>query len=136
LAYLDGVKEWIVVDVVIVVQIHRLFDRAAIDASQTADGLQEVPVGARIILSPDRKAFLPTVGGEAVVTEGTPAPEGRIHQPGEHELGRPLPVGGKREIVVFDSGILAKRPLKSMQAPEEHQYACGRYPRLARHHHS
>src|SRR5205085_9523778 len=116
LAQLDSVKKRKVVDVVIVVQVHRLLDRARVDARQTADGAQKMAVGAGVILGPDGPAFLPIIDRETAEAEAALAGEGRIHQARERELGRALVIGGNRKIVVFDARILAERSLKRVEA--------------------
>src|SRR5665213_1661146 len=93
-------------------------------------------VGARVILGPDRAAFLPAIGREASETEAALASVRRIHEAREHEFGGLLVIGGDRKIVVLDAGIFAKSSLERSHAAEEDQHASRQHPQLLRHPHA
>ncbi len=53
-AHLNGVEPRPVVNLVAVVQVHRLLDRAHVNAGQAPQRLREVAIRPRIILRPER----------------------------------------------------------------------------------
>src|SRR5580704_8668991 len=120
LAHLHRVEPRPVVRLVSVLKHHGLFDGPHLNARQTPDGLREMPVGARIILGPERQP-LPEVAIEtstvAVVRPG------RIHQPRERPLALVLPVGRQLEAEIFDAGVLFEWPLESVERADENESA-------------
>ena len=78
-ADLDGVQPWPIEDIVAVVEIDGLLDRARVDRGQPADHLGHVPVGARVV---DRPA------GAAVYATRCPSRSVRVHQTRERPFAR------------------------------------------------
>ena len=109
-----------VVNVVFIVQIHRLFHRARVDPREAAEGGQKMTVGAGVILRPTGHAVRPSPAAGTVETRG-----GRrwIHQPRKHPFRRPLSAVRKREIVVLDGWVLAKLTLPRAQGSNEDRAA-------------
>src|SRR5579883_733233 len=74
-----------------------------------------MPVGARIVLRPERHALSPiAIEAPAIPIVGAR----REHKPGEGPFRGLLPVGCQLELVIFDSGVLAERFLKRIQHAE------------------
>ena len=71
-AHLHRIQPGPVVDVVAIVEIDGLLDGACLDARETADGLREMAVGARIILCPPSAAFAPVAA--TIASESKPRP--------------------------------------------------------------
>ena len=118
-AHLHGIEPGPVVHLVAVFEIDRLLDRADVDPRQTADGLREVPVGARIILRPERHALAPVAVEPAAIA---------VIRAGRETSGGRKPTrsfrcqsGGSRNAVVFDARILAGRALERVQRAAEAQ---------------
>ena len=95
----DGVEPRPIEDVVAVLEIDGLLDRAGVDDAQAADQRRDVAIAARVIDGPARAAELPL----------TAPAERRIHETREHPLGGLAEIGRQLEIVVLDPGVLAKR---------------------------
>ena len=133
-ADLHGVEPRPVVDVVAVVQIHRLLGGAHVDARQTPHGLGEVTVGARVILGPQRQALTPVAIEAPAITI---VRSGRIHQAGEDPLGLFLVVGREFEAAVFDAHVLPERAAGRRRAcperppPYSRSETLAAYPLLA-----
>jgi hypothetical protein len=90
------------------------------DTGETTDSLREVPVGARIVLSPERET-------EAVIAIEATAiavvPSARKHEAPKLELGLLQSIGGSFEGRVFDAFVLAEGLLKGVEASEKGQRA-------------
>ena len=93
-AGLDRVNERVVVDVVAVFEIDDLLHRTRIHARQAPHGFQKMPVGARIILGPQRspamivRIFAPPIAVQRSAGEHDPARKrnpSRDPSPGEGE---------------------------------------------------
>ncbi len=113
-AHLDGVKPGPVVDVVAVVQIHRLLHGADVDAGEAADGAREMPVGARIILV---QMELPLAPVAAIAARNRSRRRHADTSGARTSIRFFVGVGGQREIIVFDAGIFAERPLEGVERP-------------------
>ena len=75
---------------------------------------QEMAIGARVILSPNRIAVSPIAAVSIIAAKTQIAPPRirRVHQTGESPFGVVTPIGGKSKIVVFDAWIFAEGALK------------------------
>src|ERR1700730_18267557 len=119
--HLDGVEPGPVVDLISILEIHRLFDRAHLNAGQPSERLGKLPICRRIVLSPEGEPLPPvTVEPPAIAVIRAR----RKHQPGEGPLGLLLPVLRYRVVAVFDRGILPERALESTQ--RAHKSECPR----------
>src|SRR5439155_11743291 len=98
--------------------IHWLLGGSGMNASEAAQRLGKVTVGARIVLCPTRVAFPPIEN--AAIAAGVAAEAGfgmlRIHEPPEGPLGFFVKIGRKRNRVVgFHAGVNAERPLPGVE---------------------
>src|SRR5208337_2344760 len=91
----------------------------------------EVPVGARIVLSPTGIALAPVHHHSPAETAPAAAAESGvgvlgIHQAGENVLGAFLPVRRYGDLVIpFQAGINAERLLQGVNRSDEQQAAGG-----------
>src|SRR5205814_184926 len=83
MTHLDCVEPWPIEDVVSIIEVDGLLHGPDMDSRQTSQCAQEVPVGPRVILCPNRKPMRPIGSPEAARTAKTRAPHRRrwIHEP-------------------------------------------------------
>ncbi len=124
-AHLDCIDPRKIESVVVIVERDHLFHRTHIDARQAAHGAREVPVRARIILRPERKAMAVVALKTRIVAVilGSAA---REHEAREGPLGGHLVIRRKRKVVVFDGGVFTPGLLESVRDAEKHQGAASR----------
>src|SRR5450432_1512145 len=107
------------------VEVDGLFDRAGLNAREAAQGLGEVPVGARVVHGPEnaaaalspvtaKAAAIPAIAGEGCVG---------IHQAGKGPLGFFPVVGRDGKIVVLERRVFAPGSLRE-HGSQEGRTAC------------
>jgi hypothetical protein len=117
---LDGVEPGPVVYVVAIIQVDGLFDGADAEAGEAFDGLDEVAIGAGVVVGPTEVALGPIA---AVGAAGSPAPpvagRRRIHEARKNPLGFLARSSGNGEVFVLIAGIDAERFLKGAEQRKE-----------------
>src|ERR1017187_671682 len=109
----DAIQPGPVVNIIAVIQIHRLLDGAGLDAGQAAKRGREMPVRARIVDGPVRPAGQPVP--KAPVAESDVG----IHQSGEGPFTGQLPIRWFWKVVVFPPRIITKFALAEGHAREQ-----------------
>ena len=124
-AYLDRIDPGEIKSIVVIVERDHLFHRTHIDTRETAHGPRQVPVGARIILGPERKAAA-VVALKTRIVAVSLGSAARKHEAREGPFGGDLVIRRERKVVVFDGGVFAPRLLESIRDAEKHQGAADR----------
>src|SRR5579862_6404874 len=115
----DAIKPRPVEYFIAIVEIHRLLDRARVNARQAAQRCREMPVRARVIHGPARGALPPVAAPTPTAVSTDIAGERRVHEPRKSPFGLFLVVLRYLEPFVLKAGIFAERPLKRGEGAEQ-----------------
>jgi len=117
----DRVKPGVVEDVIAIVEVHRLFDGANVDAGESPECGGDVPVGSAVIRGPARATVFPVAAAKAAARTTTidDSGVGGIHEAGEDPLGFFLIIGRDGSVVL--AGIFAPGHLHGKGAAEGDQ---------------
>ncbi len=87
------------IDVIAIVEVHRLFHRSSVDAREPAQNLRKRAIALGIVDGPARAALAPVAAAEETEAGGG------VHQSPDHELAGDLVVGRQivRRVVAFEA---------------------------------